>query len=91
VNKDFPIFSGTVACSDFTASLNADMDTQAHAVVTLGIAATGTIIPPKFDVFSVFAGKTHQFYSLIFTNKIYSGLDANFNGALHVKAQSSVG
>jgi hypothetical protein len=56
VDKSFPIFSGTVNCPGFSASLNADVATKAHAVVTIGVAAIGSIIPPKFDDFSVFAG-----------------------------------
>lgn len=78
VNKDFPIFSGSISCpatppsQPFSATLNADVNTQAHAVITIGIAAVGTIIPPKLDDFSVF-----------------SGIDADINAALHVTAQAS--
>ncbi|KAK7049915.1 hypothetical protein VNI00_005345 [Paramarasmius palmivorus] len=62
VDKTFPIFEQKISCPAteglpaFDASIKADAATKANAVVSVGIAAAGTIIPPKFDEFGVFAG-----------------------------------
>lgn len=62
INQDFPLFSGSIDCpvnppqGSFSATLNVDVDTQAHAVITIGLAAVGTVVPPQLSQFSVFAG-----------------------------------
>lgn len=62
VNKNFPILDLSKSCPavdggpSFSAGLKADIDAKAHAVVTIGVAASGTIIPPKIKDFGVFAG-----------------------------------
>ncbi|THU98962.1 hypothetical protein K435DRAFT_828282 [Dendrothele bispora CBS 962.96] len=61
-NQTFPIFEDKVSCPAsgsipaFDASIKADVVANAHAVISLGAAATGTIIPPKLDEFGVFVG-----------------------------------
>lgn len=37
-----------------TASVNIDASTKAHSLITLGIAAAGTIVPPKLTDFGVY-------------------------------------
>lgn len=67
VSNTFPIFSQSISCPAagdlpaFDASLNADVVAKAHAVVTLGVAAAGTIVPPKLTDFGLFAGMDAQF------------------------------
>ncbi|KAF8073317.1 hypothetical protein FPV67DRAFT_1409522 [Lyophyllum atratum] len=59
VAKNFPIFSKSISCAGppaFDASIKADVDTNARAVITLGVAAAGTIVPPKLSDFGLFAG-----------------------------------
>uniref|UniRef100_A0A0W0EY55 DUF7223 domain-containing protein n=1 Tax=Moniliophthora roreri TaxID=221103 RepID=A0A0W0EY55_MONRR len=62
VDKTFPIFEEKITCPAtedlpaFDASIKADAATKANAVVSIGIAAAGTIVPPKFSEFGVFAG-----------------------------------
>ncbi|KAK7457178.1 hypothetical protein VKT23_010477 [Stygiomarasmius scandens] len=62
VNQTFTIFEDNISCPAngnipaFDAGIKADVVAQAQAVVTLGIAATGSIIPPNLDEFGVFAG-----------------------------------
>ncbi|KAG5640821.1 hypothetical protein DXG03_006893 [Asterophora parasitica] len=55
-NDNFPLFSQSVSCDGFNATLKADVAANAHAVVTLGVAATGTIVPPELTELGVFTG-----------------------------------
>ncbi|KAG7095281.1 hypothetical protein E1B28_006053 [Marasmius oreades] len=62
VDKSFNLLNEQLPCPAngaspaFEASIKADTITKAHAVVTVGMAASGTIVPPKFSEFGVFAG-----------------------------------
>uniref|UniRef100_A0A0W0EY52 DUF7223 domain-containing protein n=1 Tax=Moniliophthora roreri TaxID=221103 RepID=A0A0W0EY52_MONRR len=62
VDKTFPIFEENISCpatGDLpatNASIKADAATKANAVVSIGIAAAGTIVPPEFSEFGIFAG-----------------------------------
>ncbi|KAG6862118.1 hypothetical protein C0995_005930 [Termitomyces sp. Mi166 len=58
IDKDFPIYSNSISCPGppaFTASINVDVDTTAKVVISFGVAAVGTIIPPKLTEFGLFA------------------------------------
>ncbi|KAJ7171269.1 hypothetical protein C8R46DRAFT_866932, partial [Mycena filopes] len=58
VDKQFPVFSQSITCPSpaVSAAISVDVDAKAHAVISLGMTAVGTIIPPKLDQFGVFAG-----------------------------------
>ncbi|GLB45261.1 putative expressed protein [Lyophyllum shimeji] len=59
VSKNFPLFSKSISCAGppaIDASVSAEIDAKAHAVITLGVAAAGTIVPPKLSDFGLFAG-----------------------------------
>jgi hypothetical protein len=51
-----PIFDYSVACPDFEATVDATASISVDADVSLGLAAKGTIIPPKLSYAGVFAG-----------------------------------
>ncbi|KAJ6551973.1 hypothetical protein B0H19DRAFT_1159539 [Mycena capillaripes] len=57
-DKQLPVFSQSISCPApaVSASVTVDLDAKAHAVITLGMSAVGTIIPPKMSAFGVFAG-----------------------------------
>jgi hypothetical protein len=63
VNKDFTLLDANVDCSGsvggasggISANIKSDLLAQAHAVVTIGAAANGTIIPPLIHDFVLFA------------------------------------
>lgn len=53
VDKKFNLLNQDLACPPNNASINIDVDAKAHAVATIGVAASGTIVPPKIVDFSV--------------------------------------
>ena len=72
VNKDFTLLDANVNCGGsvggvsgaVSANIKSDLLAQAHAVVTIGAAANGTIIPPLINDFVLFAS-TFFFSSLL--------------------------
>ncbi|ESK93403.1 hypothetical protein Moror_1814 [Moniliophthora roreri MCA 2997] len=56
VNQNFNIFRSQIACGPVNADVSADVFADANALVSLGVAAIGTIAPPKIDDFQVVAG-----------------------------------
>ncbi|KAJ7708198.1 hypothetical protein B0H17DRAFT_1191688 [Mycena rosella] len=57
-NKDVNLVNEQIKCGALTASLKIDLNGQAHAAASVGVAATGTIIPPKITDFAIIAGLT---------------------------------
>ncbi|KAJ6608508.1 hypothetical protein B0H10DRAFT_2226802 [Mycena sp. CBHHK59/15] len=57
-SKKVSLFDKSLSCPGISASVSVDIDATAHAVVTLGVAASGTIIPPKITDFAIIAGLT---------------------------------
>jgi hypothetical protein len=63
VNKDFTLLDANVDCSGsvggasagISANIKSDLRAKAHAVVTLGVSANGTILPPAISEFAMFA------------------------------------
>ncbi|KAL4259382.1 hypothetical protein AB1N83_008474 [Pleurotus pulmonarius] len=62
VSQNFPIIKKSFSCDvpgengpSVKGSLEASIDASVHAVVQVGIAAEGTIIPPRIDSFGLFA------------------------------------
>ncbi|KAJ7673894.1 hypothetical protein DFH06DRAFT_1279635 [Mycena polygramma] len=57
-DKTQNLFSQSIDCPApaVKASVSVDVEAKAHAVVSLGMSAVGTIIPPKMTAFGVFAG-----------------------------------
>ncbi|KAG9224484.1 hypothetical protein CCMSSC00406_0007677 [Pleurotus cornucopiae] len=53
--KSVTVFDEKITCGKVQGAIKADASLQADALVTVGIAATGTIIPPKFSAFGIFA------------------------------------
>ncbi|KAG6867774.1 hypothetical protein C0993_011259 [Termitomyces sp. T159_Od127] len=54
IDQDFNLLNAQLSCPPITASLTVDVDAKAHAVAAIGVAASGTIIPPNVEDFSVF-------------------------------------
>ncbi|TDL21135.1 hypothetical protein BD410DRAFT_840835 [Rickenella mellea] len=59
INQNFPIFNTSFACPGTSgASININADAKAHADITLGVVAAGTIAPPSITEFALLAGLT---------------------------------
>jgi hypothetical protein len=57
VNKSFNLITADVDCGKLgSAQMKVDADVKAHADISLGILAAGTLIPPKVKTFSLQAG-----------------------------------
>ncbi|KAG6908291.1 hypothetical protein DXG01_005392 [Tephrocybe rancida] len=58
VDKPFNLLNKQLSCPPITASLKIDVNAKANAVATIGLAASGTIVPPKVKDFSVLTSIT---------------------------------
>ncbi|KAF8896684.1 hypothetical protein BD779DRAFT_1433082, partial [Infundibulicybe gibba] len=58
VDKTFNLLNKTVSCPPITASLKIDVGAKAHALASIGIAASGTFIPPKISSFGIISSVT---------------------------------
>jgi uncharacterized protein YjbJ (UPF0337 family) len=57
INKSFNIVNAAIDCGAVgKVSLKVDANTKAHADVNVGVVVAGTLVPPKFDTFSLTAG-----------------------------------
>ncbi|KAJ6546623.1 hypothetical protein B0H10DRAFT_2131051 [Mycena sp. CBHHK59/15] len=56
LNKNINLLNQKINCGPVTASVNMNLDAKAKALATIGVAATGTLIPPKLTDFGVVAG-----------------------------------
>ncbi|KAJ7620340.1 hypothetical protein FB45DRAFT_754865 [Roridomyces roridus] len=55
-DKSKNLLSKSIQCGPVGATISADVDANANAQMTVSLAATGTIIPPKLTDFGVVAG-----------------------------------
>ena len=56
VDKSFNLVDKSISCPPVDASVKIDVDAKAHAVATIGVAASGTVVPPKVSDFALIAG-----------------------------------
>ncbi|SJL12386.1 uncharacterized protein ARMOST_15812 [Armillaria ostoyae] len=55
VDQTFNLLNESISCPSIDASLNINVAAKAHALATLGVSASGTIIPPNIDDFGITA------------------------------------
>ena len=53
VDKQFNLVNQNISCPPVSASLKIDVDAKANALATIGVAVTGTLVPPKIDTFAL--------------------------------------
>jgi hypothetical protein len=81
VNKDFTLLNANVDCSGsaggasagISANIKSDLLAQAHAVVSIGAVANGTILPPAIKDFALFANLNADIDSTLTINGTASG------------------
>lgn len=92
VNKDFPVFSQNISCSqNVNAGINIDLDAKVDAQVTVGVVAKGKLIPPSVSEFAMFAGKCISVKRV--TRSLMSqtlALSADLDGTLNIGADAVV-
>ncbi|KAK0217131.1 hypothetical protein IW262DRAFT_1395873 [Armillaria fumosa] len=70
IDQTFNLLNESISCPSIDASLNINVAAQAHALATLGVSASGTILPiPQINDFGITAN-----------------LDATLNGAIDILA-----
>ncbi|KAJ7238335.1 hypothetical protein B0H12DRAFT_1137567 [Mycena haematopus] len=57
-SKQVSLFQTSLDCPPITAEASVNLDATAHAVVTVGVAASGTIVPPSITSFALLASLT---------------------------------
>ncbi|KAF4610320.1 hypothetical protein D9613_010284 [Agrocybe pediades] len=55
VSKDLVLIDESVSCPPLAANLKVEVTAKAQAAASIGVAVTGTIVPPKVDDFAVIA------------------------------------
>ncbi|KAJ7819565.1 hypothetical protein B0H14DRAFT_2372479 [Mycena olivaceomarginata] len=58
LTKSISLLNKSIKCGAATASLKADLSANAHATASVGVAASGTLIPPKLTDFGIITGLT---------------------------------
>ncbi|KAF8186252.1 hypothetical protein BJ912DRAFT_467768 [Pholiota molesta] len=56
IDQPFNLVNQTVSCPPVAATVKIDVNAKTHAVATIGVAASGTILPPNVDSFAVIVG-----------------------------------
>lgn len=56
VDKTFNLVDQSISCPPVDAGLKVDVDAKAHAVASIGVAASGTILPPEISSFAIITG-----------------------------------
>ncbi|KAF7292065.1 hypothetical protein MIND_01232600 [Mycena indigotica] len=56
LNQKYPLFSGSVNCPNFTASVATALNVDVDLTVSLGLVVAGTVIPADITQFAVFGG-----------------------------------
>ncbi|KAJ6531427.1 hypothetical protein DFH09DRAFT_933845 [Mycena vulgaris] len=57
-NNNVNLLNEQIKCGALTASVKVDLSGKAHAAASVGVAASGTIIPPKITDFAIITGLT---------------------------------
>jgi hypothetical protein len=53
VDKQFNLVDQSISCPPVSARLKIDVDAKANALATIGVAVSGTLLPPKIDAFAL--------------------------------------
>ncbi|KAK7457182.1 hypothetical protein VKT23_010481 [Stygiomarasmius scandens] len=53
IDKKFNLFNQSIDCGAVTTTVSADVDAKAHVMATVGLVASGTVIPPDVTEFAL--------------------------------------
>ncbi|KAG6877409.1 hypothetical protein C0992_010015 [Termitomyces sp. T32_za158] len=87
VDQDFNLLNAQLSCPPITASLTVDVDAKANFVAAIGVAASGTIIPPTVEDFSVIISE--RSFSTKSPTKASLDMSGDINGTASMKATAS--
>ena len=79
--KNHPLFDKSISCPQkgkipgFTGEVKATIDAKVTGTVHYGVAASGTLVPPKLDDFGIFVGLDMDLLGTL-------GLDATLTGSI---------
>ena len=87
MDKQFNLVNQNISCPPVSASLKIDVDAKANALATIGVAVTGTLVPPKIDTFALITSELGV-SCLCITIIIFTFLDLNaeLDGTIDVQA-----
>ncbi|KAJ7251009.1 hypothetical protein C8J57DRAFT_1666876 [Mycena rebaudengoi] len=57
-NKNANLFNESLSCPPIAANVAVDVNAKAHAIVTVGVAASGTVYPPMIKDFQIVSSLT---------------------------------
>jgi len=97
LDKTFNLVTQQIDCSAAVGTGNStvgsngkvtvDVDAKVHAVVSLGVVAAGTIVPPEMDQFGLTSGQCSNGSSFAMQGSFYGvGMTATIDGSIILKA-----
>ncbi|TDL21321.1 hypothetical protein BD410DRAFT_724403 [Rickenella mellea] len=73
ISKAFPIFSTTLPCAGTTTKIDISANAKAHAQISLGVVAAGTLVPPVMTEIATYTGLTANLDGTLTVNADLTG------------------
>jgi len=89
-SKTLNVLRESVQCPLDEASVNIDIGAEVDAQISLSVIASGSIVPPEFDEFSIITGNLHPLSSVVARLIGSTGIDASLLGSLDVVSNALV-
>jgi hypothetical protein len=89
INKNFPIINDGIQCNGPTPAFEAVLDMNANMAVSVGVVASGTIVPPEVSDFFVVLGLSCDSWKTYADNS-RKALDSTINGTLNLRTDVTV-
>lgn len=87
VDKQFNLVDESISCPPVSARLKVDVDAKASALATIGVAVSGTLLPPKIDTFALITSELDvSRLSIILIILAFLDLNAELDGTIDVQA-----
>lgn len=83
--------SGAVSCPDFNATIDANLQANMTADISLGVRVTGWLIWPTITAFDVMLGARLKSSLKLYPNySVNTDIDSTFSSKMHLAASASV-